>query len=217
MSGGVGIANVRCFGATYEYNYMVMDLLGPSLEKLFNYCGRRFSVCTTFMLADQLLSLIEYVHSKKYIHRDIKPENLVLGPGNAVEKLFLIDFGLSKKFIKDGDIHVPFETDCSFIGTARYASINSQRRVTQSRRDDMESIGYMLVYFLNGSLPWQNKRCVSDNPKQRKERILEMKVSTPISELCANLPIELEWYLKYCRDRLYEDKPNYAYFRKLFR
>lgn len=196
---------------------MVMDLLGPSLEALFNYCGRRFTVPTTFMLADQMLNLIEYVHDKKYIHRDIKPENLVLGSGNAVDKLYLIDFGLAKLYLAANDTHTPFKINCPFIGTARYASINSQRRVTQSRRDDLESIGYVLVYFLNGSLPWQNKRCTAENAKQRKERILEMKVSTPISELCANLPLELQWYMKYCRERLFDEKPNYAYLRRLCR
>lgn len=217
MRGGVGIPNVRYFGANDEYDYMVMDLLGPSLESLFNYCGRRFSVSTTFMLADQMLSLIEYVHDHNYIHRDIKPENLVLGPGNAVDKLYLIDFGLSKQYVTADNEHVPFKTDCAFIGTARYASINSQRRVTQSRRDDLESIGYLLVYFLNGALPWQFKRNATENHKQRKERILEVKVSTPISKLCANLPLELQWYLKYCRERLFDEKPNYVYLRKLFR
>lgn len=196
---------------------MVMDLLGPSLEALFNYCGRRFSVRTTFMLATKMISLIEYVHENHYIHRDIKPENLVVGPGDAVDKLFLIDFGLSKQYLTANGDHIPYKTDRSFIGTARYASINSQRHVTQSRRDDMESIGYVLVYFLKGSLPWQNKRSACENPKQRKERILEMKVSTPISELCANLPFELQFYMKYCRERPFDEKPNYVYLRRLFR
>lgn len=194
-----------------------MDLLGPSLESLFNYCGRRFTTCTTFMLAEQILSLIEYLHDKKFVHRDIKPENLVLGPGNTVDKLFLIDFGLSKRYVTAAGAHVPLQTDTAFIGTVRYASINSQRHVTQSRRDDLESIGYMLIYFLNGSLPWQNHRCVAETNKQRKERILEMKVSTPISQLCTNLPQELEFYMKYCRERLFEEKPNYTYLRWMCR
>lgn len=194
-----------------------MDLLGPSLESLFNYCGRRFSVYTTFSLADQMLNLIEYMHDKKFIHRDIKPENFVLGPGDAYEKLFLIDFGLAKQYITADGSHIPYKTDCSFIGTARYASINSQRRIHQSRRDDLESIGYVLVYFLKGALPWQNHQNSNENHKQRKERILEMKVSTPISELCANLPFELQLYLKHTRERIYEERPNYAYLRRLCR
>lgn len=217
LKGGRGIPNVRFFGETDDYDYMVLDLLGPSLERLFDYCGRRFSACTTLMLADQILSLIEFVHEKEFIHRDIKPENLVLGTGIGGDRVFLIDFGLSRKFITTNGTHIPYKTDCSFIGTARYASINSQRRVTQSRRDDLESIGYVLVYFLNGALPWQVKQRPNESHKQRKERILELKVSTPISKLCANLPIQLQWYLKYCRERVFDEKPNYVYLRKMLR
>lgn len=213
--GGEGIPNVLGFGSTIDCDYMIMDLLGPTLESLFNHCGRRFSVSTTFMIADQMLRLIEYVHHKQYLHRDIKPENFVVDRSQA-NKLFLIDFGLSKKYINDDGTHIAWQSNRSFIGTARYASINAQQRISQSRRDDLESIGYVLVYFMKGSLPWQNKRIVAKNPKQRKEMVLEMKTKTILSELCANLPQEIHFYLKYCRERIFDETPNYAYLRRLF-
>ena len=118
--GGVGIPHIRWYGQERDYNVLVMDLLGPSLEDLFNFCSRRFTMKTVLMLADQMIGRIEYVHNKNFIHRDIKPDNFLMGIGRHCNKLFLIDFGLAKKY-RDNRTrqHIPYREDKNLTGTAR--------------------------------------------------------------------------------------------------
>lgn len=216
LAGGVGIPFVRWFGVEGEYNVMVMDLLGPALEDLFNYCGRKFSLKTVLMLADQMLRRAEFIHSKNFIHRDIKPDNFLMGLGKRGNQVFVIDFGLAKKY-RDAKTHqhIPYKEGKNLTGTARYASINAHLGIEQSRRDDLESLGYVFMYFLRGSLPWQGLK--APTKKQKYERISEKKIQTPIEQLCKGFPIEIVQYLNYCRTLRFEDKPDYAYLRKLFR
>jgi len=156
MSGGVGIPHIRWYGQERDYNVLVMDLLGPSLEDLFNFCHRRFTMKTVLMLADQMISRIEFVHNKSFIHRDIKPDNFLMGIGRHCNKLFIIDFGLAKKYRDTRTYqHIPWREDKNLTGTARYASINAHVGGEQSRRDDMESLGYVIMYFNRSQLPWQ--------------------------------------------------------------
>uniref|UniRef100_A0A8D1SDG8 non-specific serine/threonine protein kinase n=1 Tax=Sus scrofa TaxID=9823 RepID=A0A8D1SDG8_PIG len=183
LQGGVGIPHIRWYGQEKDYNVLVMDLLGPSLEDLFNFCSRRFTMKTVLMLADQMISRIEYVHTKNFIHRDIKPDNFLMGIGRHCNKLFLIDFGLAKKY-RDNRTrqHIPYREDKNLTGTARYASINAHLGIEQSRRDDMESLGYVLMYFNRTSLPWQGLKAATK--KQKYEKISEKKMSTPVEVLC---------------------------------
>ena len=216
LQGGVGIPHIRWFGPVRDYNVLVMELLGPSLEDLFNFCSRRFTMKTVLMLADQMIGRIEYVHSKNFIHRDIKPDNFIMGIGRHCNKLFVIDFGLAKKY-RDTHTrqHIPYREDKNLTGTARYASINAHLGIEQSRRDDMESMGYVLMYFNRGALPWQNLKAATK--KQKYEKISEKKMSTPVEVLCKGFPAEFSMYLNYCRGLRFDEAPDYMYLRQLFR
>ncbi|XP_046352759.1 casein kinase I-like isoform X2 [Haliotis rubra] len=216
MMQGVGIPTIKWCGAEGDYNVMVMELLGPSLEDLFNFCSRKFSLKTVLLLADQLISRIEYIHSKNFIHRDVKPDNFLMGLGKKGNLVYIIDFGLAKKY-RDARTHqhIPYRENKNLTGTARYASINTHLGIEQSRRDDMESLGYVFMYFLRGSLPWQGLKAATK--RQKYERISEKKMSTPIEELCKGFPSEFATYLNFCRSLRFDDKPDYSYLRQLFR
>lgn len=216
LQGGVGIPHIRMSGTEREYNVLVMDLLGPSLEDLFNFCSRRFTMKTVLMLADQMINRIEHMHNKNFIHRDIKPDNFLMGIGRHCNKVFIIDFGLAKKFYDTRTRkHIMYREDKNLTGTARYASINAHLGIEQSRRDDMESLGYVLMYFNRGSLPWQGLK--ANNKKQKYEKISEKKMSTNVEVLCKGFPSEFAMYLNYCRALRFEEKPDYTYLRQLFR
>eukprot|EP00033_Pygsuia_biforma_P000787 GCRY01000918.1.p1 GENE.GCRY01000918.1~~GCRY01000918.1.p1 ORF type:complete len:361 (-),score=40.54 GCRY01000918.1:370-1452(-) len=216
LQGAVGVPYVRWFGIEGDYNVMVMDLLGPSLEDLFNFCGRKLSLKTVLLIADQLITRIECVHSRNFIHRDIKPENFLMGIGKKGNQMHIIDFGLAKKF-RDTKTHqhIPYRENKNLTGTARYASINTHLGIEQSRRDDLESLGYMLLYFNRGSLPWQGLKAATK--KQKYEKISEKKMSTPVEVLCKGLPPEFATYMNYTRSLRFDDKPDYTYLRRLFR
>ncbi|XP_077210572.1 casein kinase 1-like protein 2 isoform X2 [Tasmannia lanceolata] len=216
LQGGTGIPNVRWFGVEGEYNVLVMDLLGPSLEDLFNFCSRKLSLKTVLMLADQMINRVEFVHAKSFLHRDIKPDNFLMGLGRRANQVYVIDFGLAKKY-RDTSTHqhIPYRENKNLTGTARYASMNTHLGIEQSRRDDLESLGYVLMYFLRGSLPWQGLK--AGTKKQKYEKISERKVSTSIEALCRGYPTEFPSYFHYCRSLRFDDKPDYAYLKRIFR
>ncbi|KAI7985034.1 Casein kinase 1-like protein 2 [Camellia lanceoleosa] len=216
LQGGTGISNVRWFGVEGDYNVLVMDLLGPSLEDLFNFCSRKLSLKTVLMLADQMINRVEFVHSKSFLHRDIKPDNFLMGLGRRANQVYVIDFGLAKKY-RDSSTHqhIPYRENKNLTGTARYASMNTHLGIEQSRRDDLESLGYVLMYFLRGSLPWQGLK--AGTKKQKYEKISEKKVSTSIEALCRGYPTEFASYFHYCRSLRFDDKPDYAYLKRIFR
>ncbi|KAH8293129.1 hypothetical protein KR044_005537, partial [Drosophila immigrans] len=209
---GLGIPRVYEYFEDTGHNVMAMELLGPSLEELFQFCSRRFSLKTVLMLAEQMVERIEYVHKKCYVHRDIKPDNFVMSAESEENKLYIIDFGLAKRYM-DANKHLPFGWSNHMTGTVRYASRNAQRGFELSRRDDMISLGYVWMYFLRGSLPWQGMQ----GPRaQRLERIFEMKRSVSLVELCKGFPDEFASYLAHCQTLSFDLQPNYLNIRRSF-
>lgn len=216
LSGGVGIPFVRWYGTECDYNAMVIDLLGPSLEDLFNYCNRKFTYKTVLLLADQLICRIEYIHLRCFIHRDIKPDNFLMGIGRRGSQVNVIDFGLAKKYRDPRTyLHIPYRENKNLTGTARYALINTHLGIEQLRRDDLESLGYVLIYFCRGSLPWQGLKAATK--RQKYDRIMEKKMLTHNRILTKGLPNEFLEYMDYIKSLRFDDKPDYPYLRKLFR
>jgi serine/threonine protein kinase len=216
LQGGSGIASIKWCGVEGEDNVLILDLLGPSLEDLFVYCGRKFTLKTVLMLADQMISRIEFMHSKGYLHRDIKPDNFLMGLGRKANQVYIIDFGLAKRY-RDANTnrHIPYRENKNLTGTARYASCNTHLGIEQSRRDDLESLGYVLLYFLRGGLPWQGLKAATK--KQKYDKICEKKLSTPIEVLCKSSPVEFASYFHYCHSLTFDQRPDYGFLKRLFR
>ncbi len=193
-----------------------MELLGQSLENLFQAQNKTFSIKTACMLGIQMVDRIEYIHSRKIIHRDIKPDNFVIGRGLKSHIVYVLDFGLSKKFWSSSHkCHIPFCRGKKLTGTARYASINALSGCEQSRRDDLESIGYIIMYFIRGSLPWQGLKI--NKKEDRYKKICEKKKETSAKDLCSGFPSEFESFVSYTRGLQFTEVPNYNYLRNLLK
>ncbi|KAJ3426365.1 casein kinase 1-like protein [Anaeramoeba flamelloides] len=216
LKGHVGISNIQNFGKDKYEHFLIMDYLGPNLESLFKYCGRKFSLKTVLMIADQILCRLQLVHTKSFVYRDIKPENFVIGRGENKNQIHIIDFGLSKLYREFWTHKLnKYRNKRDLVGTVRYSSVNTHLGIEQSRRDDLESLGYMLIYFLKGRLPWQG--IVASNKKKRNKKICDKKIVTPLSVLCEGLPVEFQQYIEYCKNLSFEGEPNYSFLRKKFR
>ncbi|KAK7542590.1 casein kinase-like protein I [Phyllosticta citribraziliensis] len=217
LVGCPGIPNVYYFGQEGLHNILVIDLLGPSLEDLFDHCNRRFSIKTVVMVAKQMLSRVQTIHEKNLIYRDIKPDNFLIGRPNTktANVIHVVDFGMAKQY-RDPKTkqHIPYRERKSLSGTARYMSINTHLGREQSRRDDLEALGHVFMYFLRGGLPWQGLKAATN--KQKYEKIGEKKQTTAIKDLCDGFPEEFNKYLSYVRNLGFEDNPDYDYLRDLF-
>ena len=213
---GPRIPSVKSFGYSGDNNVLIMELMGKSLEDLFeNSMNKKMSIRCVCNLGYQMIEIMEYIHNKHIIHRDIKPDNFVMGRDAKKKQLFLLDFGLSKKYRSSSTLkHYPLIKRKKLTGTARYASINALNGITQSRRDDLEAIGYVLMYFLKGRLPWQGM--VNKNKEQRYLKIMETKRDTTPEELCKGFPVEFERYVSYTRNLEYEQDPDYEMLKNLF-
>lgn len=209
-----GISNIKLIKDNQsKKKVMVMDLLGQSLETLITK-HKRFSLKTIILLAISMIDIIKQIHSCGYIHRDIKPDNFVIGYSNKRD-LFCIDFGLAKSYINKKGEHISYYKTRKFCGTARYASIAAHKSYEQSRKDDLESIGYILVYLYKGQLPWQNIKC--KNKKQRYRMIGEKKENISEEELCKGMPKEFSVFLKYVRSLDFDEAPYYSALIKMFK
>lgn len=195
---------------------MIIDLLGPSLEDLFNYCGKKFTLKTVCILMVQLIKRFSRIHTHRFIHRDIKPENFLVGLNNKSGMVHVVDFGLAKRYYSCSDQkHIPYRQDKGLVGTARYASIHAHLGEELSRRDDMEALGNVMIYFLKGVLPWQNLYGNTNTEKYRK--IKEVKCGIQLSQLCESCPIQFQQYMEHCRALQFEEQPNYELLTDLFK
>ncbi|KAI5476243.1 hypothetical protein MNV49_007943 [Pseudohyphozyma bogoriensis] len=217
LAGSHGVPQVYYFGQEGLHNILVIDLLGPSLEDLFDMCGRKFSIKTVVMTAKQMLTRVQTIHEKNLIYRDIKPDNFLIGRPNTktANVVHVVDFGMAKQY-RDPKTkqHIPYRERKSLSGTARYMSINTHLGREQSRRDDLEALGHVFMYFLRGGLPWQGLKAATN--KQKYEKIGEKKQSTPIKELSDGFPEEFAIYLNYVRKLGFEETPDYDFLRELF-
>ncbi|ORX61640.1 kinase-like protein [Hesseltinella vesiculosa] len=215
MRGTEGVPRIHYLGREGIDKCMVMDLLGPSLEDLFDMCGRQFSVKTVVGVGKAMISRLQSVHERYFVFRDVKPDNFLIGNDpNTKNDLYLIDFGMAKRY-KDPKTqrHACFKTGQGISGTARYMSINAHLGREQSRRDDMESLAYVLLYFLRGSLPWQGIHASSH--KIKYEKICQMKQETPPADLCSSFPEQFATLLEYTRALRYDEAPDYDHCRDL--
>ncbi|CAE8614382.1 unnamed protein product [Polarella glacialis] len=197
---------------------MVMERLGPSLEELLVACKRQLSLKTVLLIAEQLLLRTEAMHSRGFVHRDVKAENFLLGWTSTSRRLVhIIDFGLARPWQNSKTKeHIPYQEGKKLVGTARFASVNTHLGIQQTRRDDLEAVGYLLIYLRRGRLPWQGVGA-ADGDVQKYERIMDMKMSMKPEEICKGEPAQFATYLKYCRSLGFEDRPDYAQMRKLFK
>lgn len=216
FEGCCSVPRLYFYGSEGHYNVMAIDLLGKSLEDLLNENKNHLSLKTVLMLTDQMISCVEFIHNKNYLHRDIKPDNFVMGTGSNSNKVFIIDFGLSKRYRDQfTHQHIPWIDGKSLTGTARYASINTLRGIEQSRRDDMEALGYVWIYLLRGSLPWMGLK--GRDQKHKYDKICEVKSKTKVEDLCRGYPDEFVQYFKEVKKLHFTDTPNYSLYRQMFR
>lgn len=214
----IGISNIYW---SNNNNILVIDLFHFSLDKIFNdICNKKFSLKTITMIAIHCLRRIELLHELGYVYKDIKPNNFLTGYYTD-KMIYLVDFGLCSSYISNNNNkkefqHIPYKEykDQCMIGTPRYASINVHLGREYSRRDDLESIAYMLIYFIRGSLPWQNIK--TTNKKEKYDKIGNLKMTMTLEEICTNCPIEFKTFLQYCRTLEFSTKPDYNYIKKIF-
>lgn len=209
LQGGEGIPQVFEVGETEVYTYMVMTLLGVSLSKYQKQQGGSIPVPSLVDLLDQALTRLQYIHSMGVVHRDLKPQQFLFGPS---DQIFLVDFGLARKFQQSGK-HIPFQSNCSRAGNSTYASLNNHSGIHQTRRDDLESLGYMSISLIKGRLPWQQSSKLPSNIKW--DRVFSIKSSLPLHELCSNCPKGFMEIIKYARSLDFNAEPDYDYVRRL--
>lgn len=216
LEGEHGFPKIYEYTTVSKYNVLVMEVLGDSIEDLLNKAEKHFSFLTILMIIEQIITRIEYMHKKNFIHRDIKPGNFMIGRGKKRNVIYAIDFGLSKKYRSSSTgLHIRYRDGKDLAGTPIYVSVNTHLGIEQARRDDIEAIGYMMIYLMKGYLPWQGGP--KDNPKKKNDGIKNLKIRTELSVLCQGLPNECIDFIQYARNMRFDDKPDYKYLRHLLK
>lgn len=215
LQGLDGIPRLYFFGREGDYNVLVMQKLHSTVEDLVLARGGRLSALEGACVARQMVRVVEAVHQRGIVHRDLKPENFMFESADGDATLHLIDFGLSKCFVDSRtQMHIPFRSDKSLTGTPRYASLGNHDGLEQSRRDDLESLCYVLIYLMRGKLPWMGLR-QKDKRAQYRE-IARRKRNTTPAELCRGLPRELRVMLEYARSLAFDEAPDYEWLKRLW-
>lgn len=210
----IGFPEVYYCSNEGDHNIMVMEKLGPDLEELFNICQRKFSVKTVCMIAIQALQRIQFLHEKQFIHRDVKPQNFCIGKGKNSKTIYMIDLSFAKQYLQMDGSHIPELDSQGLTGTIRYCSKNAMKGFTQSRRDDLESLGYMMIYLLRGGLPWM--QLSYKTKKEKLEKVLDKKLHYGLENLCKNQPDIFVRYFQYVESLEFEQKPNYKMLITMF-
>jgi len=201
-----GFPQLKWFGSTNNVNFLVTNLLECSITKLVQKYGR-LSVKTVLLLGIQMIERIQTLHNHYLIHRDIKPDNFMINISDKTNKIFLIDFGFCKRYNYDGK-HIEFKRTTSLIGTPNYVSLNVHNGAEPSRRDDVESCLYVLIYMLFGKIFSSEP---SGDPKLNPMKILALK-----KEQLTNVPRFLIIAFNYVRTIKFEEEPDYQYIIRIF-
>jgi casein kinase 1 len=214
-SPGLRIPRLLWNGSTDSgtHEALVMERLGHSLDRLFDASNKRWSVATVCWVACEALQLLQGLHALGIVHRDIKPDNFAIGYDGAKRtQLHIFDFGLSSQYIAQDGTHSPVKEGVSLIGTMRYASVHNHDGVRQSRRDDLEALFYVLMYFANGTLAWKAAAGIAD----RAEKSAAMRQSK-VALTAADVPEALRGFFAYVKGLGYTDTPCYDEWIAVFR
>ena len=214
LEGGSAVPRVYDFFTDGDYNVLVMDRLGKSIEDILQEQGGSLSTEVTLAIGIKLISALKHIHDRGIVHRDLKPQNMMLSKDTDSTQIFVIDFGLSKRFEDPVTGHIPYQTNKrGLTGTPRYTSVSSHMGAEQSRRDDLESLVYILCYLRSGSLPWQGirgktKQDKYDAIKQRKQNISDRRLAT-------NFPPSFVKFVKVIRNLKFKERPPYSRLTRL--